>query len=35
MGNLTASATLGLDAFKGAPLELRSNFTERSGVNWA
>ena len=28
MGNLTASATLGLDAFEGSPLELRSNFTE-------
>ncbi len=28
MGNLTVSATLGLDAFEAAPLELRSNFTE-------
>lgn len=28
MGNLTASATLGLDAFEGSPLELRSNYTE-------
>lgn len=28
MGNLTASATLGLDAFEGAPLELRANFSE-------
>ncbi|MEM6610934.1 MAG: phycobilisome rod-core linker polypeptide [Cyanobacteria bacterium P01_C01_bin.72] len=28
MGNLSASATLGLDAFEGSPVELRSNFTE-------
>lgn len=28
MGNLDNSATLGLDAFEGAPLELRSNATE-------
>lgn len=28
MGNLTASATLGLDAFEGSPIELRPNFTE-------
>ena len=28
MGNLTNSATLGLDAFEGSPLELRPNFTE-------
>ena len=28
MGNLTKSATLGLDAFEGSPVELRPNFTE-------
>ena len=28
MGNLGASASLGLDAFEGEPLELRSNYTE-------
>ncbi len=28
MGNLTLSATLGLDAFEGSPVELRPNFTE-------
>lgn len=28
MGNLSASATLGLDAFEASPVELRSNFTE-------
>jgi len=28
MGNLKRSATLGLDAFEGSPVELRSNFTE-------
>ncbi len=28
MGNLTNSATLGLDAFEGSPLELRPYFTE-------
>ncbi len=28
MGNLTRSATLGLDAFEAEPLELRPNPTE-------